>query len=42
MILTMQAFTGFPRGRGERPSEYLPSRGPSIAAEANADAPPMR
>jgi hypothetical protein len=36
----MQAFTGFPRGNGASPFEYLPSLGPNIAAEANADAPP--
>lgn len=36
----IQALTGFPSGSGLIPSEYLPNRGPSIAAEAKAEAPP--
>lgn len=37
----MTALTGFPKGRGAVPWAYLPSRGPSIKADANADAPPV-
>lgn len=36
----MQALTGFPKGNGSIPFEYRPNLGPSIAAEAKADAPP--
>ena len=38
----MHAFTGFPSGNGSFPCEYLPSRGPNIAALANALAPPIK
>lgn len=37
----MQAFTGLPRGSGSVPWAYRPSLGPSIAADANAAAPPV-
>lgn len=36
----MQALTGLPNGNGSIPSEYRPSRGPNIIADANADEPP--
>lgn len=38
----IHAFTGFPNGSGSNPSEYRPSLGPSIRADANADDPPVR
>lgn len=38
----MQAFTGLPNGSDVNPFEYLPKRGPNIAALAKADAPPIR
>lgn len=42
LFLPMQALTGFPSGSGFIPFEYRPKRGPSIAADANADAPPIK